>query len=156
MSKREGLAYETSLESDTAPLNQMIRQVLESYPSVHVLRDPTRGGVASALNEISDSSSTGMILFEDKLPIRPGVRGACELLGFDPLYIANEGKVVLIAPEEDAENILQILRASPEGKDAALIGKVTAENPGVVKLRTLIGSERIVDMISGEQLPRIC
>jgi hydrogenase expression/formation protein HypE len=156
MSKREGMSFDTELESDTAPLNGMVGEVLLRYKSVHVLRDPTRGGVASALNEISHASGTGMILYEDKIKINESVRGACEIMGFDPLYIANEGKILMILPEEDAPGVLDILKSHPQGKEADIIGRVTGEHPGVVKLITSIGSSRIVDMITGEQLPRIC
>jgi hydrogenase expression/formation protein HypE len=156
MSKREGMSFDTELESDTAPLNGMVSEVLHRYKSVHVLRDPTRGGVASALNEISHASGTGMVLYEDKIIINESVRGACEIMGFDPLYIANEGKILMILPEEDAPGVLDILKSHPQGKEAAIIGRVTGEHPGIVKLITGIGSSRIVDMITGEQLPRIC
>ncbi|MEN8229780.1 MAG: hydrogenase expression/formation protein HypE [Bacteroidota bacterium] len=156
MSKREGLSFETDIESDTASLNGMITEVLNKYKSIHVLRDPTRGGLASALNEISHSSKTGITLYEDKIGINESVRGACEIMGFDPLYIANEGKILIILPEKDAPGVLDILRSHKEGKEAAIIGCVTAEDPGFVKLKTTIGSSRIVDMMTGEQLPRIC
>ena len=156
LSKREGLSFETAVKSDTASLNAMLAEVLGKYKSVHVLRDPTRGGLASALNEISEASQTGVILYEDDLQINESVRGACEIMGFDPLYIANEGKILLIVPQEDAPGILKIMRTHPEGKDASVIGEVCADHPGIVRLQTSIGSSRIVDMISGEQLPRIC
>jgi len=156
MSRREGLTFETNIKSDTASLAQMVTEVLHKYKSVHVLRDPTRGGLASALNEISQASKTGITLYEEKLRINESVRGACEIMGYDPLYIANEGKILMILPEKDAEGVLEILRSHDEGREAAIIGCVTEENPGTVKLRTTIGSSRIVDMISGEQLPRIC
>ncbi len=144
------------MTSDTAPLNHMIHAVLNACPSVHVLRDPTRGGVASALNEICDASGTGMTLFEDRLPVSESVRGACEILGFDPLYIANEGKVLVIVPEEDEKAVLEVLRTFPEGLRAVTIGRVTGDHPGILKLKTVLGTERIVEMITGEQLPRIC
>ena len=156
LSRREGLEFRTEVTSDTAPLNHMIRAVLEACPSVRVLRDPTRGGVASALNEICDASGTGMTLFEDRLPVGESVRGACEILGFDPLYIANEGKVLIIAPEQDEQTILKVLRSFPEGRGTVPIGRVNGDHPGLLKMRTVLGSERIVEMISGEQLPRIC
>ncbi len=130
--------------------------MLERHPSVHVLRDPTRGGLASALNEIARSSHTGITIVEDQIHVNDGVRGACEIMGFDPLYVANEGKVLLILPEKEAQDVLEIMKSFPEGKQACVIGKVTGEDPGLVTLRTTIGSHRIVDMISGEQLPRIC
>jgi hydrogenase expression/formation protein HypE len=147
MSEREGMSFESELESDTAPLNGMVTEVLNSFKSVHVL---------SALNEISLASGTGMILYEEKIKINESVRGACEIMGFDPLYIANEGKIVMILPEKDAPGVLEILRSHPQGKEAVIIGQVIDEHPGIVKLITTIGSSRIVDMITGEQLPRIC
>jgi len=134
----------------------MVTDVLREYKSVHVMRDPTRGGLASALNEICEASGTGMILHEDKIRINESVHGACEIMGFDPLYIANEGKILLMLPQEDAQGVMEIMRSHPEGKEAEIIGQVTAEHPGIVSLQTTIGSSRIVDMISGEQLPRIC
>jgi len=156
ISKREGLSFETAIQSDTASLSTMVADVLTKYKSVHVMRDPTRGGLASALNEISEASQTGILLYENKIRVSEAVRGACEIMGFDPLYIANEGKILLIVPREDAAGILEIMRTHPEGRDSAIIGEVTPEHPGLVKLLTTIGSTRIVDMISGEQLPRIC
>jgi len=156
ISKREGLGFETSVRSDTASLNAMITDVLGKYKSVHVLRDPTRGGLASALNEISEASQTGIVLHEDRIGVSESVRGACEIMGFDPLYIANEGKMLLIVPREDAQGVLEKLKSHPEGKEAAIIGEVTGDHPGMVRLKTTIGTTRIVDMISGEQLPRIC
>ena len=156
MSQRQGLAFESEISSDTASLNHMMQAVLESHKSIHVLRDPTRGGLASALNEISQASNTGITLFEDQIKVNDSVRGACEIMGFDPLYIANEGKILIILPEEEAGEVLDILRSFDEGKEAAVIGKVSSEHPGRVHLVTTIGSTRIVNMISGEQLPRIC
>ncbi len=123
---------------------------------IHVLRDPTRGGLASTLNEIAQSSDVGIAFEERKLPVLDSVRSACELLGLDPLYVANEGKLVAIAPQEHAEALLAAMHAHPLGRDAAIIGRVTAENPGVVTARTGIGATRLVDMQVGEQLPRIC
>ncbi len=156
ISKREGLSFESTVKSDTASLSAMVIDVLKEYKSVHVLRDPTRGGLASALNEICEASHTGILLDENKIAINESVRGACEIMGFDPLYIANEGKMLLIVPEKDAQGVMKIMRGHPEGKDTVVIGKVTAEHPGIVSLKTTIGSSRIVDMITGEQLPRIC
>jgi hydrogenase expression/formation protein HypE len=156
MSKREGLGFETELRSDTAALNRMMQAVFEKYRSIHVMRDPTRGGLASALNEIADASALGITLFEDRIPVKESVRGACEIMGFDPLYIANEGKILVILPAQDAGGVIEIMRGFDEVRDAAVIGKVSADNPGRVMLRTTIGSTRIVDMITGEQLPRIC
>jgi hydrogenase expression/formation protein HypE len=156
ISKREGLSFDSDIRSDTCSLSAMLGDVLGKYKTVHVLRDPTRGGLASALNEICEASHTGITLYEDRIRVSEAVQGACEIMGFDPLYIANEGKILLIAPGEDAQGILEIMRSHPEGKDSAVIGQVSSERPGIVSLKTTIGSTRIVDMISGEQLPRIC
>jgi len=156
ISEREGLSFESRVESDTASLNAMMQAVFEVCKTIHVLRDPTRGGLASALNEISASSSCGITLFEDKLQVSESVKGACEIMGFDPLYIANEGKILIILPEEDAENVLEVMKSFEEGAAAGIIGKISKDHPGRVKLQTTIGSTRIVDMITGEQLPRIC
>lgn len=156
LSKREGLNFSPEVMSDTASLSPMLNELVESCNTVHVLRDPTRGGLASALNEISESSGTGIRLFEEKIMVSEAVRGACEILGLDPLYIANEGRVLVILPEEDTHKALKIMRSYTEGSRSEVIGQVSTENPGLVQLQTLIGSTRIVDMISGEQLPRIC
>lgn len=156
ISKREGLQFETDILSDSASLNSMMHDVFEQCNNMHVLRDPTRGGLASTLNEIAQSSKTGITLFEKYLPINEAVKGACELLGFDPLYVANEGKILIILPEKEAGQVLQIMKKYPEGKNSCIIGEVTETHPGKVQLHTVIGSKRIVDMISGEQLPRIC
>jgi len=156
MSAREGLEFETTIKSDSAPLNNLIEAVLRISNNIHVMRDPTRGGIASALNEIAQSSQKGIQLYEEKIPITEEVKGACEILGLDPLYIANEGKVLIFVPESETEEVLNVMRNNPLGKDASVIGKVTISDPGLVVMKTLIGSSRIVDMISGEQLPRIC
>ncbi|PKP10177.1 MAG: hydrogenase expression/formation protein HypE [Bacteroidetes bacterium HGW-Bacteroidetes-4] len=156
LSKREGLTFETDIVSDSASLNTMMEAVFEVSNKIHVLRDPTRGGLASTLNEIAQASNTGITLYEKNLPISESVKGACELLGFDPLYVANEGKIVVILPEDAAEKVLETMKEFPEGKGSCIIGKVTALHPGKVHLETVIGSKRMVDMISGEQLPRIC
>ena len=156
MSAREGLEFETTIKSDSAPLNNLIEAVLRISNNIHVMRDPTRGGIASALNEIAQSSQKGIQLYEEKIPITEEVKGACEILGLDPLYIANEGKVLIFVPKSETEEVLNVMRNNPLGKDASVIGKVTISDPGLVVMKTLIGSSRIVDMISGEQLPRIC
>jgi hydrogenase expression/formation protein HypE len=156
MSAREGLEFETTIKSDSAPLNNLIEAVLRISNNIHVMRDPTRGGIASALNEIAQSSQKGILLYEEKIPITEEVKGACEILGLDPLYIANEGKVLIFVPESETGEVLNVMRNNPLGKDASVIGKVTISDPGLVVMKTLIGSSRIVDMISGEQLPRIC
>jgi hydrogenase expression/formation protein HypE len=156
LSQRENLDFSPAISSDTASLSAMLNELVQNCPSVHVLRDPTRGGVSSALNEICRSSRTGIRLFEDLISITDPVRGACEILGLDPLYIANEGKVLVILPEKDAPAALEVMHRHREGADAGIIGVVTSEDPGMVTLETVVGSTRIVDMISGEQLPRIC
>lgn len=156
MSVREGLRFETTIRSDTAPLNGMVGSILEACPGVHVMRDPTRGGVASALNEIAASASVGIRIEEERIPVAEEVRGACELLGFDPLYVANEGKMLAFVPREESGAVLKIMRGHALGRNAADIGEVVAEHPGVVTMRTRVGGSRVVDMMSGEQLPRIC
>ncbi|MCC6395768.1 MAG: hydrogenase expression/formation protein HypE, partial [Bacteroidetes bacterium] len=155
-SVREGLSFKTRITSDTAPLNTLVDSMLAASPDIHVLRDPTRGGVASSLNEIASQGNVGIELNEPDIPIDEDVRGACELLGFDPLYVANEGKVIAIVPESAAEAVLQAMRGHPLGRRSACIGRVVETHAGVVTLRSQIGSTRIVDMLSGEQLPRIC
>lgn len=157
MSIREGLAFETTLESDAAPLSEPVELVLGAGgEQVHVLRDPTRGGVASALNEIAKAGQVGIRLVESAIPVPDAVRGACEILGLDPLYVANEGKFLAIVAPEAADAVLEAMRAHPLGCEAAVIGEVTAEHPRKVTMRSHIGGMRIVDMLSGEQLPRIC
>jgi hydrogenase expression/formation protein HypE len=156
MSAREGLTFDTTVLSDTAPLNELVGRMLAASKDIHVMRDPTRGGVASALNEIAASANVGITIDEDRIPVTEEVKGACEILGLDPLYIANEGKLLAWVAPDDAERVLATMRDHPLGKDAVLIGQVVAEHPKRVVMKTSIGSTRIVDMISGEQLPRIC
>ena len=156
LSERESLGFETEVVSDAAPLNRMIETLLAAVPVVHVLRDPTRGGVAATLNEIAHQSGVGVELDERSLPVRPAVAAACEFLGLDPLYVANEGKLLVILPEEHAEKALVALRSDPHGADAAVIGRITEEHAGVVEMTTLPGGKRLVDWLHGEQLPRIC
>ena len=157
MSVREGLAFETALESDSAALHTIVAGLLDTVgAAVHVLRDPTRGGVASALNEIAQAARVGMQLDEAAIPLDEEVRGACEILGLDPLYVANEGKFLAIVAREATDAALAALRAHPLGARAAIIGHVTSEHPGVVVQRSRIGGSRVVDLLSGEQLPRIC
>jgi len=156
LTTRQGLELESQVKSDTAALSEMMLDVFSHVPEIHVLRDPTRGGVASALNEIAKSSGTGIKLEENLLPVSGSVRGACELMGLDPLYIANEGKILLIVAPEHAENTLSVMKKYPSGMDSRIIGEVSDEHPGILHLETSIGTSRIVDMISGEQLPRIC
>ncbi len=156
LSKREGLNLSVALESDCAPLNLMVTSLLEKFPQVHALRDPTRGGVATALNDVATSSSVGIVLEEARLPVRGPVKAVCELLGLDPLYIANEGKCLIFSPQDVVPGVLSHLKGFPEGRDATVIGKVTQENPGRVLLKTPVGGTRIVTTLTGEQLPRIC
>ncbi len=157
LSVREGLAFETALESDTASLHGLVDALLRAAgPQVHVLRDPTRGGVASALNEIAASAGVGILLEEASIPIWDEVKGACEILGLDPLYVANEGKCLAIVAPQAAEAALEAMRSHPLGEEAAIIGQVVEQHPGVVSLRSRVGGKRVVDMLSGEQLPRIC
>jgi hydrogenase expression/formation protein HypE len=156
MSVRGGLEFETKVESDTAPLNHLVAAMLESSKEIHVLRDPTRGGVASSLNEIAESSAVGIRIDEAKIPVSEPVRGACEILGLDPLYVANEGKLLAFVSREDAERVHSVMRKHPLGKESAIIGEVVAEHKGTVVMKTSIGGSRVVDMLSGEQLPRIC
>ena len=156
MSIREGLEFETQIESDCAPLNGLVETMLAVSKDIHVLRDPTRGGVASVLNEIAESAGVGISIIEDRIPISEEVIGACEILGFDPLYVANEGKLLAFTTPSDTEKILRAMHAHPCGKKAAIIGEVVAEHPSTVIMKTRIGGSRVVDMLSGEQLPRIC
>ena len=156
MSVREGLQFETEMQSDSAPLNGLVQKILDVSKDVHVLRDPTRGGVASALNEIAQLSHNGIVIEENAIPVQMGVRSACELLGMDPLYVANEGKLIAIVPETVAEVVLQAMHNHPYGQNAAIIGRVVDQHSGMVVMKTMLGSTRIVDMQIGEQLPRIC
>ena len=156
LTQREGLSFDSAIQSDSAPLNRMVKKILTASDKVHVLRDPTRGGVGTTLNEIAESSRAGIVLKEDHLPVREAVAGVCELLGFDPLYVANEGKLLAFVAAEDADTVLEAIRSDTFGRDACIIGDVTAEHPGQVILKTRIGGRRIVDMLTGEQLPRIC
>lgn len=156
MSVREGLEFETKIESDTAPLNGLVGSILDAYEDIHVLRDPTRGGITSALSEIAQAARVGMLLDEARIPISEEVKGACEILGLDPLYVANEGKLLTILPAAKADRVLAAMRAHPLGQAAAIIGEVTANHAGYVLMKTRVGGTRVVDMLSGEQLPRIC
>jgi hydrogenase expression/formation protein HypE len=156
MSAREGLTFDTTVESDTAALNGLVETMFNVTKNIHVLRDPTRGGIASALNEIAMTANIGIYIEEDAIPITEEVKGACEILGLDPLYIANEGKLLAFVAHEDAAKVLAAMRAHPLGKDSRIIGKVVTEHPKNVVMKTSIGSLRVVDMLSGEQLTRIC
>ena len=156
LSKREGLHFDIPLMSDSAPLNALVSSILEVSHEIHVLRDPTRGGVATALNEVASRSGVGIQLFEEDVPISPSVAAACEILGLDPLYVANEGKCLVIVSRDDAKEVLKTMRSNIYGKGSIIMGEVTAENPGRVFLKTKIGGTRILSMLTGEQLPRIC
>jgi hydrogenase expression/formation protein HypE len=153
---RGELGFESDIQSDVAPLNHLIAEVLAVSENVHVLRDPTRGGVATTLNEIAVQSQVGIVLDETTIPVTPAVQSACEMLGFDPLYIANEGKLILIVAKEDADKVLDVMHANRYGRDAVMVGEVTTEPQGRVLMKTLIGSHRVVDVLMGEMLPRIC
>jgi hydrogenase expression/formation protein HypE len=156
MSVREGLKFQTRIESDTAPLNGLVESMLDVTKDVHCLRDATRGGLAAVLNEISAASKAGIEFEELKVPLRPEVSAACEMLGLDPLFIANEGKLVAIVPEQYAGKLLAVMRKHPYGKDSAIIGKVVGDHAGMVVAKTSIGGSRVVDLPAGELLPRIC
>jgi hydrogenase expression/formation protein HypE len=156
LASREGLSFQTGVQSDTAPLNHMVRSMLAAGPGVHVLRDPTRGGLGTALSEIAEKSAVGVRIREDRIPVKAEVAGLCELLGLDSLYLANEGKLIAFVAPEDADAVLRAMQKDPYGREAVIIGEATAEHPGKVFLDTRIGGTRIVDMLTGEQLPRIC
>lgn len=153
---REGLSFDAPVFSDTAPLNHMVRNMIAVCPDIHVLRDPTRGGVATVLNEIADQSAAGFRIFEDRIPVKNEIAGICEFLGFDPLYVANEGKLIAVVGPAHADAVLAEIKKDPYGKDACIIGEVVADHPGQVVLETRIGGLRVVGMLAGGQLPRIC
>jgi hydrogenase expression/formation protein HypE len=156
LTQREGLHFQSDMRSDTAPLNHLVARMLTVCPDIHVLRDPTRGGVATALNEIAEQSGVAIALDEADLPVADAVAAACELIGFDPLHVANEGKLLAIVPEASAQRLLSAMKEMPVAEKACIIGSVTADRPARVTLRTRIGGTRLVDMLTGEQLPRIC
>jgi hydrogenase expression/formation protein HypE len=159
MSQREGLEFEGAIASDCASLNGLVAAMLATPPAgdfIHCLRDPTRGGVATTLNEIAKHAQVGMVLREQSIPVRESVKGACEVLGLDPLYVANEGKLLAIVVPERAEAVLRQMQQHELGRDAAIIGEVVAEHPGMVLMKTQIGGTRVLDVMFGEQLPRIC
>jgi len=156
MSQREGLKLSTTLQSDCAPLNKLVSQMLEISSRIHCLRDPTRGGLATTLNELAGQSKVGIVIEEVMIPVKEQVKAACELLGLDPIYVANEGKLVAIVGPADADKILSRMRKNRYGRDATIIGEITSEHPGKVVMRTKLGPSRIVDMLTGELLPRIC
>jgi len=157
MTSREGLSFQSRITSDCAALNGMIASILDELPcAIHAMRDPTRGGVAATLNELASSSSVGIEINETTIPVKPDVRGACELLGIDPLHVANEGKLVVAVAADKAQTVLDLMRSFDLGRDAVIIGSVVDDHPGMVVMRTLYGSRRIIDLPLGEQLPRIC
>ena len=156
MSKRENLEFDTAIESDSAALHTLVATMVASSPNIHCLRDPTRGGLATTLNELALQSSVGMVLHEANIPFKPAVVSACELLGLDPLYVANEGKLICICSRDDAEEILSSMRAHPLGRDAAIVGEVIEDPDHMVQMHTSFGGLRVVDWLASEQLPRIC
>ena len=156
MSLRENLTFHTGIESDTAALHGLVAEMVSAVPDIHVLRDPTRGGLATTLNEIAHQSAVGMMLHENRLPVREQVKAACEFLGLDPLYVANEGKLAAICAPQDAERLLQTMRSHPLGRDAAIVGEVIEDPHHFVQMETSFGGRRVVDWLTGEQLPRIC
>ena len=156
LSRREGFNFQGELESDVAPLNDLAGKMLDICPSLRCMRDPTRGGLATTLNEIASTSSVGMVIEEERVPVRESVKGISELLGLDPLYLANEGKLIAICPSQEAERLLEVMKSHPHGRDAEIIGSVTEENRKRVILHTVIGGHRILDMLTGGQYPRIC
>lgn len=156
MSVREGLEFETALESDSASLAGLTQAMLAVCPEIRCMRDPTRGGVSSALHEIAAAAGVGVELSEPAIPVRPEVRGACEILGLDPLYVANEGKLLAVVPPDAAEPLVAAMRSHPLGTRAAVIGDIVEDHAGMVVMRSLVGGTRVVTMLAGEQLPRIC
>jgi len=156
MSVREALEFETTLESDSAALNGLVEVMLRASSGIRTMRDPTRGGVSSALNELAAASRVGVELTETAIPLRDAVRAACEILGLDPLYVANEGKLLAVVAPEQAEDLVSAMRSHPLGRDAAIVGRVVSDHPGTVVLQSVAGGSRIVPMLAGEQLPRIC
>lgn len=156
MASRNDLSVEIDVQSDVAPLNKMLQTILENKFEIHVMRDPTRGGLATSLNEIACQSRVSIHIYENNIPIKPAVNAACEMLGFDPLYVANEGKVIIICPEYHSEKIISLLRSHRYGTDAVVIGRVDSDHPGKVILHNIYGTSRLVTMLSGELLPRIC
>ncbi|OQX03850.1 MAG: hydrogenase expression/formation protein HypE [Desulfobacteraceae bacterium IS3] len=156
LSRREGMSFESSITSDTAALSHIVKKIMMRTNEVHVFRDPTRGGLGTALNEIAEKSQVGVRIYEENIPVKSEVRSICELLGFDPLYIANEGKMIAFVPAKAADMVVNAMKTDKLGKDACIIGEAVSEHPGKVVMQTAIGGTRIVDMLTGEQLPRIC
>jgi hydrogenase expression/formation protein HypE len=156
LSQREGLRFDTELVSDSAPLNRLVGDILSVTRTIHSMRDPTRGGVAASLNEIAIQSNVGIVIREAVIPVKEGVRSACEILGLDPLYVANEGKLLAFVDPNDTQKVLETIRQNPLGREAQIIGEAVSTHPGQVVMKTMVGGTRIVDMPLGEQLPRIC
>ncbi len=156
MTQREQMTFDADVQSDSAPLNHMVQKMIATGTDIHVLRDPTRGGVGTALNEIALTSEVGIRIQEERIPVKKTVNGICELLGFDPLYLANEGKLLAFVSAADSRTVLEAMREDPRGRKACIIGEVTSDHPGKVVMETRIGGTRFVDMLTGEQLPRIC
>lgn len=156
MSSRENLEFETRIQSDSAALHTLVADMVAAVPTIHCLRDPTRGGLATTLNELAQQSGVGMKLWETAIPVNPAVSAACELLGLDPLYVANEGKLICICTQADAQRLLEVMQAHPLGRQAAIIGEVVQDEFGFVQMETGFGGSRVVDWLAGEQLPRIC
>lgn len=156
LSRREGFQFEGDLVSDCAPLHDLVEKILQACPSIRCLRDPTRGGLATTLNEIAVMSRVGIVVEEERIPAKESVRGICELLGLDPLYLANEGKLIAVCPPAEVDRVLEVMKNHALGREAQIIGTVTEENPGRVVLRTGIGGQRLLDMLTGAQYPRIC
>jgi hydrogenase expression/formation protein HypE len=156
MSVREGIEFETVLESDSAPLGGLVETMLEACPDIRAMRDPTRGGLSSSLNELADASRVGVWLDESVIPVKREVKAACEMLGLDPLYVANEGKLMAVVPAAAAERILHAMQKHALGRNAAIVGEIVDDHAGMVVMRSIVGGERVVTMLAGEQLPRIC
>jgi hydrogenase expression/formation protein HypE len=156
MAVREELEFESVIESDCAPLNGLVAKLIDAGLNIHCMRDLTRGGLASALVEISEAAKTRIEIDEVRIPVRDDVKGVCEILGFDPMYVANEGRFICMLPETDAAKALEIMRADENGSGASIIGRIADDSKGIVVMRSVIGTSRIIDMLSGEQLPRIC
>lgn len=156
MTTRKGLSFQNSIESDCAALNSLVEKITNHTKEIHAMRDPTRGGVAATLHEFCQQSNIGIKVFEKNIPMKENVRGACEILGINPLFVANEGKLILSVPKELADSLLDVMQSHPLGKDSAIIGEVVNEHPGILVNKSLLGVEQIIDLPLGEQLPRIC
>ena len=156
LTTRKGLSFQSRVMSDTAALNNLVDTILDVTKNIHAMRDPTRGGVATTLNEFANQAHLGISIHEDRIPVKPDVKGACEVLGIDPLYVANEGKLICVVPSEHAESVLTAMKGHPLGKKAVILGEVVDDHPGMVTMQSLLGTKRIIDMPIGEQLPRIC